>query len=104
MARITRTLVTSLRLVRQMYGVDRFPGNTFLIWDVSKLGYTCQHLGWLPIERQRRCLPEFFIKQKLKKIVKIIHKTDNNIFPSFRGKNNEDASYISEVGETNLWC
>ena len=56
------TLVTSLRLVRQMYSelTDRFPGNTdkvthSLSWmSVKRQGYTHQHLGRLPIETQRR--------------------------------------------------
>ena len=36
---------TALRLVRQIYGVDKFPDKTFLLWDVSKLGYIHRHLG-----------------------------------------------------------
>ncbi len=34
--------------------------------------------------------------------MEFILKTDNNVFPGFRGKNNEDPTYISEIGETDM--
>ena len=88
------TLVTFLRLVRQMYGelTDRFPGNTFLVLDVSEAsGIHTSTPGKAP--NRDDCLPKFFLdghrinfsrtesvkneKQK-KKIVKITHKADNS--------------------------
>ena len=34
--------------------------------------------------------------------MEFILKTDNNVFPGFRGETNVDPTYISEIGETDM--